>query len=224
MKNFTSVLAFGDSHVAGAELSAYTKEDYTRGTTPIEELDMPGKLLAFPQIVADHFDVPCYNYALSGGSNTRSMRLLPQALKDHPNSLVLFGYTCTDRTEFYYPDDGFFRGRDQDNFLQVGTQWTDTNMNHVLNDMYIKMLLRINNNLEQLAFYVESACKVHASDYVHIPLFPEQFPNIDNLIDLQGATCYLDWCSKQGFFTKPYRHYGQDAHAAFAKLIISQLK
>lgn len=223
MKNFTSVLAFGDSNVAGAELSNYSKDDYVRGTAYIEDLDQPGKALAFPQIVADHFNVPCYNYALTGGSNTRSMRLLPQALKDHPNSLVLFGYTCTDRTEIYIPDSGFFRGRDKDNFLQVGMQWHNIGMNHILNDAYIKLFLREYNNLDQLAFYVENSCKIHAAAYIHIPLFPEEFPKVNNVIDFAGTACYLDWCKAQGFTTRPHLHYGQDAHQALANLIINQI-
>ncbi len=121
MKIFESVLAFGDSTPAGCELAGnlekFRTKEYKTGKVSIEEVDSPGKLLAFPQIVADHFNVPCYNYAMTGGSNDRSLRLLTKAVQDHPNSLVLFGYSWTDRTEFYYPPGGI--GCDNDNFSKL---------------------------------------------------------------------------------------------------------
>ena len=102
MKHFESVLAFGDSHVAGCELAnKYSLEDYLSGSITIEQADASGKELAFPKLVAEHLNVPCYNYAMSGGSNPRSLRLLIQAVQTHPHSLVLFSYTSTDRSEMY---------------------------------------------------------------------------------------------------------------------------
>jgi hypothetical protein len=50
MTVYQSVLAFGDSHVAGCELSADTYL-YLTGNVTLEHADAAGKLLAFPQIV-----------------------------------------------------------------------------------------------------------------------------------------------------------------------------
>lgn len=227
MKYFRSVLAFGDSHVAGCELSnKYTFEDYTSGKVTLEEADEPGKKLAFPQLVANELKIPCYNYAMTGGSNARSLRLLTKALQDHPNSLVLFGYTCTDRTEFYYPDRGTFLGRDNDNFIQVGMQWrgkVEGSMAHPINDLYVNEILRPYNNLKELMFIVDNLCTGWATDFLHIPLFPEGVPEVENLLNFEGHENYLDWCSANNFTKLPFSHYGQEAHTALAQLILKQI-
>lgn len=227
MKHFHSVLAFGDSHVAGCELSdKYSFEDYTSGNISIEEADASGKEFAFPQIVADRLKVPCYNYAMTGGSNDRSLRLLIRAIQQHPNSLVLFGYTCTDRTEFYYPDKGNYLGRDQDNFIQVGMQWkgkVEKSMPHPINDLYVNEILRPYNNLNELMFIVDNLCTGWATDFLHLPLFPEGVSEVDNLFNFEGHENYLDWCRAKGFKQLPFYHYGKEAHQELAELIIKDL-
>lgn len=228
MKHFHSVLAFGDSHVAGCELSEkYSFEDYTSGRVSLEEADSAGKQFAFPQLVANALKIPCYNYAMTGGSNARSLRLLTRALQEHPNSLVLFGYTCTDRTEFYYPDKGNFLGRDQDNFIQVGMQWTgkvEGKMHHPINDMYINEILRPHNNLSELMFIVDNLCTGWAIDFLHMPLFPEGIPAVENVFNFEGHENYIDWCRANNFKQLPYYHYGQEAHNALAKLILKEVQ
>lgn len=224
VKKFSSVLAFGDSHVAGCELSiAVSLKDYTSGKVTIEEADAPGKLLAFPQLIADQLGIPCYNYAMTGGSNARSLRMLTKAVQEHPNSLVLFGYTCTDRTEFYYPDKGKFLGRDSDNFIQVGMQWHNIDMKHPINDLYVNEILRPYNNLEQLMFCVDNICTGYALDYRHLPLFPEGIPDVENVFDFEGHENYLDWCKANNFTRLPFFHYNQDAHNALADLILKDI-
>lgn len=227
-KKFTSVLAFGDSHVAGCELSPYYSfKDYSSGKITIEEADSSGKELAFPKLIANELKIPCYNYAMTGGSNFRSLRLLTQAVQEYSNSLVLFGYTCTDRTEFYYPDRGIFLGRDKDNFIQVGMQWEgkikDT-MEHPINDLYVKKLLRPYNNLKEIMFIVDNICTGWASEFKHIPLFPEEIPKVDNIFNFEGYGNYLSWCDSKGFKKLPFYHYGQEAHAELATLILKELK
>jgi hypothetical protein len=227
MKYFQSVLAFGDSHVAGCELSnRYSFEDYTSGQITIEEADAHGKEQAFPQLVANNLKIPCYNYAMTGGSNARSLRLLIQAVQEHPNSLVLFGYTCTDRTEFYYPDPGNFLGRDKDNYIQVGLQWegkVKNSMQHPINDLFVKSFLRPHNNLKELMFAVDSICTMWAADFLHIPLFSEQLPITDKLFKFNGHYNYLDWCTAMKFKRLPYYHYDQQAHAELAELILGNI-
>lgn len=223
MKHFQSVLAFGDSHVAGCELSSkYSLEDYTSGKITIEEADAPGKELSFPKIIADSLHIPCYNYAMSGGSNARSLRMLIKAVQQHPNSLVLFGYTCTDRAEFYFPDKGNFLGRDSDNFIQAGVQWNGIKMDHPVNDCYLE-ILRPYNNLKDLMFIVDNICTMWATDFLHLPLFPEGVPVTDNVFDFEGNDNYLDWCKFREFKQLPFYHYGQEAHNELAKLILEQL-
>jgi len=228
MKYFQSVLAFGDSHVAGCELAGQGGlDDYTQGKLTIEELDAPGKVLAFPQIVANQLKVPCYNYAMTGGSNARSLRLLTKAVQEHPNSLVLFGYTCTDRSEFYYPDAGNFLGRDADNFIQVGLQWEGPikrkGMEHPINDVFIKNILRPYNNMNELMFHVDNTCTMYATDFLHIPLVTEEFSTTDNVLDFEGHASYAKWCIERKFKQLPYRHYDQEAHTALAELILKEL-
>lgn len=221
MKKFNSVLAFGDSHVAGCELSnEYNLDDYLSGRITIEQADAAGKELAFPNIVANTLDIPCYNYAMSGGSNARSLRLLIQAVQEHPNSLVLFGYTSTNRSEVYYPSGGL--GCDSSNFLQLGVQWEGVFKNSI-NDFYIKNL-HLYNNLKELMFCVDNICTGYATDYIHLPLFPEEVPNVDNVFTFENYKNYLDWCSAKGFKKLQHFHYGQDAHNALADLILKDLK
>ena len=216
MKNYESVLAFGDSHVAGCELSdEYSLQDYISKQITIEEADAPGKELAFPKIIADALNIPCYNYAMSGGSNSRSLRLLTRAIQEQPNSLVLFGYTSTDRSEMFYPEDSL--GKDADNFLQLGLQWEGV-FDNTVNDFYIKHLYPY-NNLKELMFCVHTICSNFTNGYLHLPLFPEALPNIDNMFTFEGHNNYLTWCQKRKFKNLPFYHYGQDAHDALANLI-----
>lgn len=232
MEYFQSVLAFGDSHVAGCELSnTYSLDQYLSGKITLEQADLQGKNFAFPQLVADALGVPCYNYALTGGSNTRSIRKLIQAVKDHPDSLVLFGYTCTDRYEFYYPSDGNFLGRDDDNYIQVGMQWQGSiqtmlkydSIKHPINDIFIKKFLYEKNNLDDLMFCVDSISSKHSKKFFHIPLFPENYTTIYNVINFENCKNYVSWCEANKFSKLPFLHYGHDAHIALAKLILKEI-
>lgn len=229
MKDYTAILAFGDSHVAGCELSDLSElYKYLKGSISLEDADAPGKLLAFPQRIANQLNIPCYNYSMSGGSNDRSLRLLITAIQEHPNSLVLFGYTSTDRTEFYYPREGYFLGRDNTNFIQVGMQWyggiskliKNTKIQNPVNDIFVNNLLYPYNNLKELMFIVNAIC---GDNIIHLPLFPEQIPAIDNVFDFEGYGNYSDWCKAKEFKQLPLLHYGQEAHDKLAELIIQEL-
>jgi hypothetical protein len=223
-KNKTSVLAFGDSHVAGCELnSTYSLTDVLRGKVTLSELDESTKPLAFPQTVATRLDLPCYNFAMSGGSNARSIRKLIEAVDKYPDSVVLFGYTSTDRAEFYYPDDEFIVGRDDDLFVQVGMQWNGWGLKNPVNDFYIKHL-RPYNNLAALATIVDSVALARNCLVIHVPLFPEVFPKGNNVLGFDGAGNYLVWAKAQGFKQMQYYHYGLDAHNALADMVMTSLR
>jgi hypothetical protein len=224
IRKFKSILAFGDSHIAGCELShKLSITDCLKNNISIEEADEPGKQLAFPKIVADALGIPCYNYAMTGGSNARSLRLLVKALQEHPDSLVLFGYTCTDRSEFYYPDPGKFLGRDKDNFIQVGVQWDIVGIKHAINDLFVKHIVRFYNDLEEVMFYAQCASDSYNSQIIHLPLFLERVPKVDNVFNYEGYENYITWCQAKGFKQMPYYHYERAAHEALAELILAEL-
>jgi len=118
--NFNTVLAFGDSHVAGCEIIDDLITLPGSDWQDFQKSDQLTKPFAFPNLVAKYYDIPCYNYSMSGGSNARSLRVLSSVIQQHPNSLVLFGYTSAGRTEFYIP------GKDS------YTVWYDTDINYDL--------------------------------------------------------------------------------------------
>jgi len=223
MKEFGAVLAFGDSTVAGCELAGglekFRTRAYKTGAVSIEDVDAPGKLFAFPQIVANRFKIPCYNYSMTGSSNFRNLRQLTEAVQTHPNSLVLFGYTWTDRTEFYYPDGGI--GCDRDNFFQAGLDNFDTHMNR----KYLEILYPY-DNLKTMMFLVESVCRTHAKYFLHLPLFNHknlsQIPDVPNLINFGPSNNYENWAIENNF-SRHEIHFGIDAHEAIAEKIIQKI-
>jgi len=241
MKQFKSVLAFGDSHVAGCEiLGNQLVKEYLSGNVLLEEMDRQTKPFSFPNQLADMLEIPCYNYALTGGSNERSLRLLPQALLDHPDSLVLFCYTEPHRKELYYPDPGNFYARDTDNYIQLGMQWSGeqfrNNRNpHPINKYFVESMLRVNDcGVAPTMFYVDQACQQLANDYFHIFEFNDIYQpnikvNIGKILNLQslanhGFGDFNNWCLAQGFEQMPLNHYNTHAHTKFAELILLKLR
>jgi hypothetical protein len=166
---FDSVLAFGDSTTAGCEL--------IEGSENWDET----KKLSFPNTLANKLNVPCYNYAWPGGSNDRSLRLLPEVLLDHPNSLVLFTYTSFDRTEFFTLDKRF--PQDDTGYVGVGQCWSmlDTIPEHKhLNKTFLSEFFVIPDNHNRYKIYnsmmiVDLICKQYAKDYKHIFLYDSLF-------------------------------------------------
>ena len=225
MKKIKSVLAFGDSTTSGLELhyplNVFKSRAYLKENISIEELDTPGKLLTYPQKVADKLNVPCYNFAMSGGSNQRSIRLLVNALQQYPDSLVLFSWGRPDLVEIYCPEGGV--GCDSDSYLQAGTSNFDSEMNSKWIEIY-----HYQNNLEQQMFVVDSLCKVHSADFLQIPLYlkstePEYVPTPPNRLFFEDYSNAEDWAIAKGC-TKLDIHYAEDFHIALADLIISNLR
>jgi len=224
---YNKILVFGDSHVAGCELATtHSLEDYLQGKITLEEADAEGKKFSFAQILADKLNIPCENYALTGGSNDRSLRKLTETITN--NCLVIFGYTSPDRKEFYYPDNGLFLGRDSDNFIQTGIQWTgmiqeatkQSNMTHPFNDVFVEQILRPYDNIKQVYTCVKGVCEAHTASVLHVNMSEGAY---DYLEDLEGCSNYLDWCKQNNFEQKPYLHYGQDAHKALADLLYGKI-
>lgn len=229
MQKFRKVLAFGDSHVAGCELSdVHSLDEYLQGLITLEEADASGKQFAFPQLLADSLGIDCDNYAMTGSSNERSMRKLAEHVE--PECLIIFGYTSPDRREFYYPDNGLYLGRDQDNFIQAGIQWTgsiqqhtaQTRMLHPFNDYFVKDILRSYDNTKTVFKYVDSLCSVNRCHVIHLQMWNTEFDK--KMFDFEGERNYISWCNAKGFKQLPFLHYGHDAHKALAHLIEEKIK
>lgn len=225
MKTIKSVLAFGDSTTSGLELhyplNVFKSRAYIKEKVSIEELDTPGKLLTYPQKVADKLNVPCYNFAMSGGSNPRSIRLLVKALQQYPDSLVLFSWGRPDLVEIYCPEGGI--GCDSDNYLQAGTGNFDSEMNSKWIEIHHPQ-----NNLEQQMFIVDALCRIHSADFLQIPLYlkstePEYVPNTPNRLFFENYSTAEDWAISKGC-TKLEIHYAEDFHSALSDLIINTLR
>lgn len=169
--NFECVIAFGGSTVSGSELS----------DDPDTRLS-----LAFPNLVASKFNVPCYNYAWAGGSNQRALRLLPEALLEHPNSLVLFNWVSFDRSEFFWSDESYKGAKSPEaDYLPIGISWLtfdiDPWLKHV-NKLWFKSFYcdpTYHNNYREYnsLFTVDTICKQYCRDFVHIFELPNLFNN-----------------------------------------------
>ena len=161
------LLAFGDSTTAGCELIP--------DSTDWEE----AKKLSFPNQLANKLNIPCINFAMPGGSNDRSLRLLPEALLKYPNSLVLFTYTMFDRTEFFTADDSI--PQDDTGYTGVGITWKSVKSNNKhqnLNNLYLKYFYNNTNDYNRYKSYnmllmVQLLCKQYAKHFLEIFLYDQ---------------------------------------------------
>jgi hypothetical protein len=175
---FDSIIAFGDSTTAGCELIPKCIDwDKT-------------KKLSFPNILADTLKIPCYNYAWPGGSNDRSLRLLPEALLSHPNSLVLFTYTSFDRTEFFTTNEHF--PQDHTGYYGVGINWDLINtikQHKDLNQFYLKNLYEDTAKYNRYKIFntmllAQLLCEKYSKRYFQIFLYDSLLlsPNFQNSV------------------------------------------
>lgn len=163
---FDSIIAFGDSNVAGAELDGPT-------STAVHDQ-------AFPAILGKKWNIPVYNYAWSGGSNNRSLRLFPEKLLQHSNSLVLFFYTDFSRNEYFRPDLDDTLPTDDTGYSPIGIGWHHDSIaseTRDLSTLYYRHFYhdtsQYNNYREYNAIMtVQLFCEKYARDYVQIFGFP----------------------------------------------------
>ena len=183
MQKFSQLLAFGDSHTAGHLTLPVDLDAIWTGTKSLESYDTESKEFAFPNILANRYNIKCTDYAMSGGSTDRSIRLLPQALAKNPNSVVLFSFNDMARTEIFYPEETKCPAKDPTGFLQVGINWVakqtlslrlfhflNRRTEHPLNDLFLKKFSypTVGNNNYKIfnsMLYVESLCKLHSVDF-----------------------------------------------------------
>lgn len=243
MKKYTCILAFGDSLVAGSEADEKGKEHYFfvgNNKMTIKQMDDLSKPYAFPQIVANKLDIPCHNFAMSGGSNERSLRLLIKNVSDYKDCLILFGYTSHIRKEYYYPLPNNTLIKDESNFAQVGSivnLWYGQeqgkylrSQNH-LNEVYIKHFLHEYDNLAEIAMCVESICNYHSLDVVHLPLMKfksiyslsKKLPRM-NLYDFDGKKSFEIWYHLKKYKIHEYGHPEHKAHIDLADKLVKYIE
>jgi len=238
---YSYVLAFGDSTTAGAEL--------------IENaLDLDSiKKLSFSNQLADKLNIPCINFAWPGGSNDRSLRLLPEALLTYPNSLVLFTYTSFDRTEFFTLD---LEMQQNDRHAGFGKCWTHVKFSkrhQELNTQYLKNFYYDPIDYNRYRTYnmmlnVQLLCQQYAKNYLQIFLYKQLisspdyqqviYDNIDKdhiyKFDYATEKIYwkhnnhgfgsLDhWAKSKGYSFCKHGHIGQIAHDSFANELYNKV-
>lgn len=167
---YKQILAFGDSVVFGDEL--------TEKFDPEQQ-----NQLAFPGVLGQLLDIPVINCAMIGGSNNRSLRLLPEMLLTYPDSLIIFCYTSFDRSEFYLPTAD--KDIPNDRFyvpLGANFSYVDVGSSHRLyNDLYLKYFCH--DSSQKFAWrelnallQVQLFCERYAQDYRQIFLYSDMIP------------------------------------------------
>jgi len=233
---YKQILVFGDSVVFGDELT--------------DHYDPPTQnSLAFPGVLGQALDIPVINCAMIGGSNVRSLRLLPEMLLSYPDSLVLFCYTSFDRSEFYLPTAG--RDIPNDRFhvpLGINFSHVDVGQEHrTYNDVYLKYFChpvheKFNWREYNALFTVQTFCDQYAIDYRHIFLYndmiyqhnseqrivleninKEKIVKFGNFEDNLGKGSVYGWLQQQQAGFCPGGHPDQRSHELIAKHIQQQL-
>jgi hypothetical protein len=237
---YSCVLAFGDSTTAGCELIPNS----------VEWEDT--KKLSFPNSLANHLGIECINYAWPGGSNDRSLRLLPEALLTHPNSLVLFTYTNFDRTEIFvdnpdYPQEGGYTG--------LGSCWSvikTINEHKRINELYLRDFYTDTSAHNRYKSYnmmlqVQLLCERYAKNYMQIFLYdglllpPDYQQQVFGAVDKkhiykfdyatnvhwkrnnEGFGSLQNWAKHKQYPSCPGGHIGQEAHNNFAMEVYNTL-
>jgi hypothetical protein len=173
---------------------------------------------------------------MSAGSNDRSLRLLPKAVLDHPNSLVLFGWTNSFRKEFFRPEKTHV-AQDLDQFVQVGIHLYNIKNpykelldsisidKNSINKTYVEKIAYPYNNLEVYSFYVEAVCQLYSSNHYHLLLHRnDKLPkNLKNNFIFDNFDNFVDWCEFKKFKKFEANHYEEKAHIELANLIYKDL-
>ena len=234
MKTYKSILAFGESHIAGCELGGHKLlEDFMSGKISLEDMDSKTRDLSFPSILAKKLNIPCFNFALSGGSNERTLRLLPTALTNHPDSLVIVGYSERFRKELYFPDKGNFSVRDTNDYVQLGMHLYKGKLANPINKLFVEELLRYDKTdyteITNAMFYIDQSC----NDVLHVFINGDVYKRTDivnsnNILDCQtdgndGYGNFDNWCKLKGYKQTAMNHYPIEAHSEFADFILLKL-
>lgn len=230
MNKIESVVAFGDSFFAGYGLIDDIRNKFQH--TSIIELDQHTKPLSFPNLLAQKLGVKCYNYSMSASSNGRSLRKLFEFVNNNriklETSLVLFGYTSTDRHEYYdetIPVGKFaYLNQDEDNFIQTQTDIVDYKGIHPLSKSYICNYNHYYQNTDQQMFFVDAVFKKYSILGIHIPIFPYTSTFVpDNLYQFENKLNFIDWCFSKKYIQLSCKHFEYQAHEDLSKLLFKDL-
>jgi len=216
---FSRILAFGCSHVAGCELREFDPAQSW------QDYDDQCKPLSFTALMGQALNLPVSNWAMSGGSNERSLRLLTQNIDHRQPAIIVFGYTYTDRRECYWPDEGQWLGRDRDLFLQLGSQWQAfPQADSPANRAYIQHIWRPRPCLDHTHALVTAVAA--QGSHLLIPLLMTDKPGLtaDWAWRIQGQPNYLDWLRVTGHARGVWGHGLGTAHRDLADQLIQHLR
>lgn len=197
-----TLLAFGDSHTAGAEIeNEYEYECFEK---------------AYPALIAKHYGFNYENYAYPGGSNDWSVKQFLQViqykLKENNSLFVLFNITESARTFFICPDEDYtsplhyypqhltYDRTSSSSVDLFGKEFQDYG-NKILKYLpFYKHYLRTNNlnqkTLDQI-FLIQSICQNYDIPFLFHTSFSWEFG---------------DWSliSKKNFYGHQYNFYTND--------------
>lgn len=225
------ILAFGDSNVVGDELGdrdffsewlSLPDKDRSqgRGYRLRKYKDSVTKQYAFPATLGKLLGVPSYNFAMSGGSNPRSIRKLLEQVDRYKNALIIFGYSHYSRTEFYFPHYESML-KDDDHFLQVNAHNPDTK----IEKFYLKEYYYPYNNNRQTAMTAQAVADAFGHKIVHINFFDQELNyKLDTLYDFEGQHNFDKWIDFNNFIRLPHGHVEQKGHDALAHSIFKYVK
>jgi hypothetical protein len=218
----------GDSHTAGSH-------------SPVNITN------TFAKQIAGHFDSTYTNISLPGGSNQRIIRTTIEALPnlDPKDTFILIGWSSWERTEWYYngqwhkivgdpgyniPDFIQLRWKENNEYFQrhfvdrTAEQeiwrcakeqehaiWT---FHQLLNNLGYRFLFYL--GCEYPFFYQEELDKKMDSK---LPWLPGTWAH-----DPYQETGFSHYSQQQGFVRDNRWHFGQDAHDAWAQVLIPQVR
>lgn len=207
------VVAFGCSHVVGCEIQPYLGGQ-------IWDYDQHCKPWAFPQELAQKLQMPCSNWAMSGGSNDRSLRIFSREAARMPASIVIFGWTWTDRREFWWPDQGTWPTRDPDGYLQVGSQWADIELGqNQANRAYIRDIWRPCSDLTWQHHCVRALAQAHGHLLIELAFTNEPDLVCPGAEPIEGHSNWISWIEARGFARGPRGHALALAHQEMAEIL-----
>lgn len=217
----------GDSHTAGS---------YSPGGVP----------RPFAQQVAEHFNFNYTNIALPGGSNQRIIRTTIEALPDlNPeDTFILIGWSSWERTEWYFNNDWHKICGDPGYEIPefILPRWQENNeyfQRHFIDRTAEQEIWRCSKEQESAIYTFHKL--LHNLGYKFLfflgceyPFFVQELDEgrVDNCLPwLPGTwahnpykeTSFSHYSKDCGFVRDKAWHYGQDAHDAWAQVLIPQV-
>ena len=218
----------GDSHTAGS----YSPVNITN---------------TFAKQIADRFELDYTNIAEPGGSNQRIIRTTIQALPDlNPQeTFILIGWSSWERTEWYYNRQWYkICGDPGYNIPEfIRQRWHENNeyfQRHFVDRTAEQEIWRCAKEQEHAIWTFQQL--LHNLGYKFLFFLGCEYPFFQQEELDRGIDSKLPWLSEtwahdpyqetgfshyslqQGFVRDHLWHFGQDAHDAWAKILINQVR